>query len=74
MRALGYDIWKQEVEKCFWEVDKDLSHSITFEEFLKVVTPWLHPKNSKEEILKIFKLFDNDNTGKISIKNLRRVA
>ena len=74
MRALGYEIWKQEVEKCFREVDKDLSHSISFEEFVKIVTPRLHPKNSKEEIMKIFKLFDNDNTGRISIKNLWRVA
>ena len=63
MRALGYEIRKQDVEKCFKDVDKDLSHSITFEEFVKIVTPRLHPKNSKEEIMKVFKLFDNDNTG-----------
>ena len=74
MRALGYEIKKMEVEKCFKELDKDLSHSVTFEEFVQIVTPRLNPRNSKEEIYKIFRLFDDDNTGKISIKNLWRVA
>ncbi|KZC10946.1 Centrin-1 [Dufourea novaeangliae] len=31
-------------------------------------------KDTKDEVLKAFRLFDDDNTGKITFKNLKRVA
>ena len=56
------------------DIDKDGSGTIDFEEFLTMMTAKMGERDSKEEILKAFRLFDDDETGKISFKNLKRVA
>lgn len=45
-----------------------------FKFLLTVVTDWILERDPHEEILKAFKLFDDDDSGKISLRNLRRVA
>merc|ERR1712196_53091 len=44
------------------------------EEILKMMTHKILNRDPKDEILKAFRLFDDDETGKISFKNLKRVA
>ena len=56
------------------DIDKDGSGTIDFEEFLQMMTAKMSERDSREEIVKAFKLFDDDNTGRITFKNLKRVA
>jgi len=74
MRALGFEPKKEEIQKMISDVDDDGSGTIGYEEFLKMMTHKILNRDPKDEILKAFRLFDDDETGKISFKNLKRVA
>ena len=74
MRALGFEPKKEEIRKMITDVDKDGSGVIDFPEFLDMMTAKMAERDPREEMLKAFRLFDDDETGKISFKNLKRVA
>ncbi|KAM8792517.1 centrin-3 [Eudromia elegans] len=74
MRALGFDVKKADVLKILKDYDREATGKITFDDFNEVVTDWILDRDPQEEILKAFKLFDDDDSGKISLRNLRRVA
>ena len=74
MKTLGFEAKNQSIYQMISDIDKDGSGSIDFEEFLDMMTAKISDTDSKEDIRKVFNLFDDDNTGKISLKNLKRVA
>ena len=74
LRALGFDSKKEKVRKMIADIDLDGSGTIDFEEFVEMMTGKMGDRDSPEEIRRVFKLFDDDETGTISLKNLRRVA
>lgn len=73
IRALGFEPKKEEIKKMIAEIDKG-DGKVSFADFLELMTVKMAEKDTKEEIMKAFKLFDDDETGKISFKNLKRVA
>jgi len=74
MRALGFEPKKEEIKKMIADVDREGRGLIEFQDFLNLMTVKMAERDPREEILKAFRLFDDDNTGKISLKNLKRVA
>ncbi len=74
LRALGFDYSKKEVLAIIEEFDSDNRRQISYDDFYRFVANKLVERDPVEEIKRAFKLFDDDHTGKISLKNLRRVA
>merc|ERR1712032_174129 len=74
MRALGFEVKNEELKKMVSDIDGDGNGTIEFLEFLAMMTGKMGEKDTREDIEKVFKLFDDDNTNKISFRNLARVA
>lgn len=74
MRALGFDVRKAEVLKLMKEYDRNETGQIEYLDFVDIMTQKMADRDPDEEIRKAFALFDEDQSGSISVKNLRRVA
>merc|ERR1712057_124165 len=73
MRALGFEVKNEELKKMVTDVDNDGNGTVEFAEFLAMMTGKMGEKDTREDIEKVFKLFDDDNTNEISFRNLARV-
>lgn len=74
MQSLGFDSKNPTVFRMIMELDRDMTGMIEFDQFLDAITSKLGDKETREGISKIFALFDDDKSGAITTKNLRRVA
>ncbi|OLL23723.1 Cell division control protein 31 [Neolecta irregularis DAH-3] len=74
MRALGFEAKKPEVLKILHDNDRTGRGIISYDDFARVMTERIAARNPLDEVRRAFALFDDDNTGTISIRNLRRVA
>lgn len=74
MRALGFEVKKADVLKILRENDRDETGKISYDDYNDVMTDMIIERDPQEELTKAFKLFDDDDSGKISLRNLRRVA
>merc|ERR1711918_217672 len=74
MEALGFKPKRDKIKKMLADIDKDGNGTIESGEFMELMTAKYSEKDAKDDIIKAFGLFDDDGTGKITMKNLKRVA
>jgi centrin-3 len=73
MRALGFAVTSEDVQKIMREYDRDGTGSIAFAEFREIMREKIADRDPESELRDAFKIFD-DGSGKITKKNLRRIA
>lgn len=73
LRFLGLNPSSVEVTKCIDEVNKDLRGRITFEDFTVLMADKMRNIDKEEDIIDAFRTFDMEETGFISVNELRYV-
>merc|ERR1719316_685823 len=64
----------QVVQHMLSDLERQGARPLDFDGFLDLMSAKMGERDSKEDIHKVFRLFDDDRTGTISSKNLQRVA
>ncbi|XP_040563780.1 uncharacterized protein [Lepeophtheirus salmonis] len=72
IRALGFEPQKDEMRKMLAEIEDD--GTLSFDHFLNIMASKMSEKDTKDDIIKAFKLFDEDDSGKITLKNLKKIS
>ena len=74
MKALGVYLSKDKVKAVMKDMDTDGSGTVEFDEFKNLMKEKIKARNSEEELRRSFRIYDEDDTGKISFNDLKRVA
>ena len=74
MTSLGFESKSQAIFQMISDLDADGNGTIDFEEWLSLMTKRVSDKDTRANINKVFALYDDERTGFISVKNLRRIA
>lgn len=74
IRALGFEVKKEDVRKMIIDIGRDPASNISFNEFVEILEDRMQSKGTREEVMRIFELFDEDRLGRVTFKNLKRIS
>lgn len=73
MKSLGLSPSETEIADLMNKVDQDGNHEIDFEEFLTLMVRQSDSRDSVQEIIEAFKVFDKNGDGYVSLSELKQV-
>ena len=74
MRALGFTVKKAEIRQIIADIDKDENGTVEFDEFCDLMAGRISNRDTREEIMKIFRLFADEGSDFITFRNLKKVV
>ena len=74
LRALGFDVTKEEVEKIMKKKDPNEVGALQFEAFREVCADFFKTRDPRLEIMRAFALFDTDHDGFIDLEDLKKIS
>eukprot|EP01066_Platyproteum_vivax_P003437 Platyproteum_vivax@DN14359_c0_g1_i1.p1 len=73
-KALGFDPDPNEIAKMIKESDSSGEGLVDFDEFLLMMQKKISERNPEEEMTKAFRLYDSDGAGRITLRELKKIA
>ena len=74
MKSLGVRLNKKSLRDIMIKVDRDGSGTIDQKEFMSLMAEVMDRRNQVEEFKRAFRIYDDDDTGEVNAKNLKRCA
>ena len=74
MQSLGFDAKNATVYSIIRDIAGTGDAAVTFDAFVEMLTSKIGDSDSREDINKVFSLFDVDGKGRITLRDLKRVA
>jgi centrin-1 len=74
MTNLGFEAKNQTIYQMICDLEADGVSAVNFQDFLLMMTVRTAEKDTRDNLRKVFNLFDDEKTGFVSVKNLRKIT
>lgn len=72
--SLGYQYNKEDIQRLIMQLDPQNTGTIDYQEFFDLIQEKVSQKDKEEQIKMTFNMLDSDRKGKITFKDLKKVA